>query len=180
MAASHVGELIERAASGDQPAWDALVEQYERLVWSVIRRFRLDDATTADVFQTVWLRFVEHIDRIRSPEAVASWLATTARHESIRVSKARRRQIPTEFEYDVPDTASPSPGERLEANEEQLVAVEAFAQLSEQCQELLRLLIAEPPLDYDTISALTGRPVGSIGPTRGRCLERLRRLMEAR
>lgn len=180
MTASGVGDLIERAASGDQAAWNSLVDSYQRLVWSVIRGFRLDDATSADVFQTVWLRFVEHIERIRTPEAVASWLATTARHEAIRVSKARRRQVPTEFEYDIPDTNTPSPGELAESAEDERAAVEAFGRLGEHCQELLRLLIADPPLDYETISEITGRPIGSIGPTRGRCLDRLRRLMEAR
>jgi RNA polymerase sigma factor (sigma-70 family) len=177
MTASSVGDLLARAAAGDQSAWDALVGSYERLVWSVVRGFRFDDATTADVFQTVWLRFVEHIQRIRSPDAVASWLATTARHESIRVSRARARQVPTDFEYDLPDTSAPSPAERAELAAEEMAAVEAFSRLGEPCQELLRLLIAEPPLDYEAISGITGRPVGSIGPTRGRCLDRLRRLM---
>lgn len=159
---------------------DELVDRYERLVWSVVRGFRFDDATSADVVQTVWLRFVEHLDRIRSPGAVPSWLATTARNEAIRVSKARRRQIPVEFTFDIPDSAVPSPADQYEELDETLAAVTAFGTLSDQCQELLRLLIAEPPLDYEEISGLIGKPIGSIGPTRGRCLDRLRRIMESR
>jgi RNA polymerase sigma factor (sigma-70 family) len=180
MSTTTVAELMERASLGDQDAWNGLVERFERLVWSIIRGFRLDEATTRDVSQTVWLRFVENLGKIRSPEAVGSWLATTARRESIRVSKARRRMVPVEFEYDFEDTSSPSPVERLIDSDEQMEALEAFSQLSDVCQELIRLLIADPPLDYETISAMTGRPIGAIGPTRGRCLDRLRRLMEAR
>lgn len=175
-----VAELIEGASSGDHRAWNELVDRFDRLVWSVIRSFHLDDATTRDVFQTVWLRFVENLDRIRSPEALGSWLATTARHEAIKVSKARRRTVPVEFMYDFEDTSSPSPAERVEDAEEQLLALEAFAQLSETCQELLKLLISDPPLDYATIAQMTGRPIGSIGPTRGRCLERMRLIMDSR
>ena len=175
-----VAELMERASTGDQDAWNGLVERFERLVWSVIRGFRLDEATTRDVSQTVWLRFVENLGRIRSPEAVGSWLATTARHEAIRVSKARRRMVPVDFEYDFEDTSAPSPVERVIDLDEQIEALEAFAQLPDACQELVRLLIADPPLDYETIAQVTGRPIGAIGPTRGRCLERLRRIMGTR
>lgn len=180
MSTGSVAELMERASAGDQEAWNGLVERFERLVWSIIRGFRLDEATTRDVSQTVWLRFVENLGRIHSPEAVGSWLATTARHEAIRVSKARRRMVPVDFEYDFEDTVAPSPLERVVDKDEQIEALEAFAQLNDVCQELIRLLIAEPPLDYETISEMTGRPIGAIGPTRGRCLERLRRIMEAR
>lgn len=180
MQAATVAELIERASGGDSEAWNGLVERFERLVWSVIRGFRLDDATTRDVFQTVWLRFVENLDKIRSPDAVGSWLATTARHEAIRVSKARRRMVPVEFEYDFEDLSTPSPAEQVEDADERLEALDAFARLNDTCQELLRLLIVDPPLGYEEIARVTGRPVGSIGPTRGRCLDRLRQLMEAR
>lgn len=180
MSETLIAQLMAEASGGSQDAWNQLVERYERLVWSVVRGFRFDDATSADVVQTVWLRFVEHLDRIRSPGAVPSWLATTARNESIRVSKARRRQVPIEFIQDIPDSAVPGPAELVEDSQEAAAAVAAFQGLSGQCQELLRLLIAEPPLDYEAISLMIGKPIGSIGPTRGRCLDRLRRLMESR
>lgn len=180
MSTPSVADLMERAAAGEQDAWNGLVERFERLVWSVIRGFHLDDATTRDVSQTVWLRFVENLGKIRQPDAVGSWLATTARHESIRVSQARRRLVPVDFEYDFEDVGSPSPVERMIDADEQADVVDAFSRLSDGCQELLRLLISDPPLDYGTISSMTGRPVGAIGPTRGRCLDRLRQLLEAR
>ena len=173
-----VSELLTAAGQGSQQAWDALVDRYGRLVWSVIRGFRLDSATAADVSQTVWLRLVEHCYRIRDPDRLPSWLATTARNESIRASRRLGRAIPTEFSVEVPDDTAPSLDERL-LHEEQLGEVlDAFVEISPKCQELLRLLCA--PLDYDEISDVLDMPIGSIGPTRARCLDRLRRLVERR
>jgi RNA polymerase sigma factor (sigma-70 family) len=146
-------------------------------VWSVLRSYRLDDATAADVFQTVWLRLVEQVDRIRDPERLAAWLATTARREALRVLRRGAREAPTEA---VPDYAEPfavAPGDDLMAAEEHRAVLAAFAQLPESCQTLLRLLTADPPLDYRTIADLVDRPIGSIGPTRQRCLDRLRALL---
>lgn len=171
--------LLEAAASGDQTAWNRLVEQYGRLVWSVVRSFRLDDATASDVSQTVWLRLVENLTKIRDPERLPSWLATTARRESIRVSNAQRRQIPTEFQYDVEDTDTrPFVDAIIEGEEHQTLAA-ALQLMDDDCVQLLRLLSTDPPLDYASVAEVLDRPVGSIGPTRGRCLERLRRHMEA-
>jgi len=169
--------LLSRAADGDASAWDELVERHARLVWSVLRSYRLDDATAADVFQTVWLRLVEQVDRIRDPERLAAWLATTARREALRVLRRGARETPTDS---VPDHAEPfavAPGDDLLAGEEHGAVLTAFAQLSESCQALLRLLTADPPLDYRTIAELVDRPIGSIGPTRQRCLDRLRALL---
>lgn len=172
-----VADLITAASSGDNNAWDALVERYGRLVWAVVRSFRLDDASAADVSQTVWLRLVENLEKIRDPERLPSWLATTARREALRVSKAQRRQIPTEFEYDVEDVSVAPVDERLIDAEDHEVLAAAFSQLDDECAQLLRLLTTDPPLDYATIAEIIDRPVGSIGPTRGRCLDRLRRIM---
>lgn len=171
--------LLDAAAAGDQSAWDGLVEQYGRLVWSVVRSFRLDDATAADVSQTVWLRLVENLSKIRDPERLPSWLATTARRESIRVSNRQRRQIPTEFEYDIEDPDTPEFDERLIQTEEHEALAAALQELDADCVQLLKLLSTDPPLDYATVAEILDRPVGSIGPTRGRCLDRLRRQLEA-
>ena len=173
-----VTELVGAAADGDQAAWNALVDRFGRLVWSVIRGFRLDAASAADVSQTVWLRLVENLDRIRDPERLASWLATTARNESIRAKRKLARAVPTEFEIDIADEAAPELDERLIADERRAGVAAAFNQLSPSCRQLLRLLSADPPLDYETISEMIDRPIGSIGPTRSRCLERLRRVLE--
>lgn len=172
-----VGQLLRRAAAGERRAWDQLVERYSRLVWSVARSFGLDDATANDVSQTVWLRLVEHCERIRDPERLAGWLATTTRREALRVLRGQRRQQPSEAVVNTPDRTSPPPDELLLDEELLRTVYRAFSGLPVGCQQLLRLLCADPRLDYATISGIIDRPVGSIGPTRARCLERLRRLM---
>lgn len=174
-----VGELLARASSGDRTAWEAIVDRYNRLVWSVVRGFRLDDASGADVTQTVWLRLVEHCDRIRDPERLPGWLAVTARNEALRVLGKQKSQIPTTFEFDLADPTAANFDESLVDDEMQRAALRAFMRLPDESQQLLRFFIADPPLDYATISDLTGKPIGSLGPTRQRILERLRRLVEA-
>jgi RNA polymerase sigma factor (sigma-70 family) len=173
------GELLARAAEGDQAAWNALVDRFSQLVWSIARGFRLDEATAKDVSQTVWLRLVENADRITDPERLPGWLATTCRREALRVKGARDRMVPTDFEYDVVDD-SPSLEAMLVEDEEAREVVAAFGRLSEECQQLLRLLSAEPPLSYEEISEILDRPIGSLGPTRARCLERLKAAMTSR
>lgn len=168
------GELLRRAAAGDNSAWNDLVDRFGQMVWSIARGFRLDDATAKDVSQTVWLKLVENIDRIADPERLPGWLATTARREALRVSKARDRDIPTDFEYDVADDTSPSLDELLVDDEENRTVVSAFATLDAVCQQLLRLMMIEPALSYEEISETTGRPIGSLGPTRSRCLDKLK------
>jgi RNA polymerase sigma factor (sigma-70 family) len=173
------GHLLARAAQGDQGAWDQLVDRYGRLVWSVARSFGLDEATAGDVSQTVWLRLVEHCASIRDPERLAGWLATTTRREALRVLRNRRRQQPSELPQTVADPTTPLPDERLLERELSHSVAVAFSRLPERCRQLLRLLTAVPRLDYQMISRITDRPVGSIGPTRARCLERLRHLIDS-
>jgi RNA polymerase sigma factor (sigma-70 family) len=167
------GELLGRASRGDQSAWNDLVDRFDQMVWSVARSFRLDEATAKDVAQTTWLKLVENISKIQDPERLPGWLATTCRREAIRVSKLRDRVIPTEFEYDVEDEST-SLEVLLVEDEESRNLVTAFQKLSEGCQQLLRLLTVEPALSYDEIAETTGRPVGSLGPTRARCIDRLK------
>lgn len=170
-------ELLLAASGGDQDAWNTLVDRYARLVWSVIRGFRLDEATAGDVSQTVWLRLVEHLERIRNPEKLASWLATTARNEAIRTKRIYERAVPTAVEFQIADSA-PALDAGLLATERDEAVAEAMASLSDDCQQLLRAVTADPPLDYETIAEMLDRPIGSIGPTRARCLEKLRRALE--
>ena len=171
-------ELLTEAQGGSREAWDALVDRYARLVWSVIRGFRLDEATAGDVSQTVWLRLVENLEKIRNPERLASWLATTARNEAIRTKRIYERTVPTAVEFQVLDT-DPAVDAGLLASERDAEVAAAFATLDADCQLLLRAVTADPPLDYQTIADMIGRPIGSIGPTRARCLEKLRRALEA-
>lgn len=173
------GELLTLAKSGDQAAWSELVERFGQMVWSVARSFRLDDAAAKDVSQTVWLRLVENIDRIDDPERLPGWLATTCRREALRVQGLRNRVVPTEFEYDIP-AEQPSLESMLIEDEEAREVVIAFETLSEDCQQLLRLLATDPPLSYEEIAEIVGRPIGSLGPTRSRCLERLKTALSSR
>jgi RNA polymerase sigma factor (sigma-70 family) len=173
-------DLVRDAAGGDQQAWNQLVERYSRLVWAVARGHRLAYADSADVFQTTWLRLVEHLGRLRDPEQLAGWLSTTARHESLRVLRLGRRERPDEDVAAGPEPnghGDPGPESTLLANEERASVAAAYARLSERCQALLRLVVADPGLSYADVAKALGIPVGSIGPTRGRCLEQLRRLL---
>jgi RNA polymerase sigma factor (sigma-70 family) len=149
------------------------------MVWSVARSFRLDEAAAKDVSQTVWLRLVENIERIDDPERLPGWLATTCRREALRVQGLRDRLIPTEFEYDIP-AEQPSLESMLIEDEEAREVVIAFETLSDDCQQLLRLLATDPPLSYEEISEIIDRPIGSLGPTRSRCIERLKAAISAR
>ncbi|MGH2900611.1 MAG: RNA polymerase sigma factor, partial [Solirubrobacteraceae bacterium] len=172
-----ITRLVGRAAAGDAAAWESLVARYERLVWGVARSHRLADADAADVFQTTWLRLLEHLDGLRDPEAISGWLATTARNECLRVLRHQARQIPTEDDQMPEDCVPSALDARLLAGERDAALWTAFATLSSRCQALLRMLAADPPPSYDDVSGALAMPVGSIGPTRGRCLESLRRAL---
>lgn len=170
--------LVGEAASGDPAAWDQLVEAFSGLVWSVVRGYGLYGAEAADISQTVWLRFVEHLSRIRQPERAGAWLATTARHECLRVLRRRGRNVAmADVPEDLAGAADADPGAVVIATEDHAVLMTALEQVSAPCQALLRLLIADPPLSYDEVSAVLDMPKGSIGPTRQRCLNRLRATM---
>lgn len=168
--------LVEDALDGDQGAWNAIVDRYAPIVWSVCRQFRLSDADAADVSQTVWLRTVERLSTLREPAALPGWLSTVTRRECLHVaSDARRRPWPLETEtHDVPaDPDATAPDAELLAAEQRAMLQEAFAGLSQRCRELLALIFQDPR-PYHEISSRLGMPTGSIGPTRSRCLDRLR------
>ena len=171
------GDLVRAACQGDQRAWDALVARYSGLVWSIARAHRFDGADAADVSQTAWLRLVENLSRIREPDRVGAWLAATTRHECLRVLRRSGRQLPTVLDTDEEPLPAEAPqvDEGLLAGERNEELWQAFAAINPRCQELLRLLISDPPLSYDEIAATLDMAVGSIGPTRARCLEHLRR-----
>lgn len=173
---SEVAELVRAAADGDQGAWNELVDRYNGLVWSVARSHRLSTPDASDVVQTTWLRLVEHLGGLQDPERVGAWLATTARREALRALRHSARQTPSE---ELPETPTDEHlgAAMLEAERDQALW-KAFGGLSERCQTLLRILVADPPPSYDEISGALDMPIGSIGPTRARCLERLRGLAE--
>jgi RNA polymerase sigma factor (sigma-70 family) len=144
----------------------------------VIRGCGLFGAEAADVSQTVWLRFVEHIDRIREAERAGAWLATTARHESFRILRRSGRQVVT---AEVPEVAAPDDAdavvEALIVAEDRGAVLLALGRIPARCQELLRLMATDPPMSYDDIAVSMDVPRGWIGPTRGRCLNHLRRAL---
>jgi RNA polymerase sigma factor (sigma-70 family) len=174
------GLLVRQAAAGDKSAWERLVDQYSRLIWAMTRDFRFAEADAADVVQATWLRLLEHIDRIEYPERIGSWLATTARHECLRQLAARKRvMLVDDHDAAFEGTAAHQPelDESLLAEEQAQAVREAMATLPSRSQQLLQLLMADPPVSYTEISDQLGVPIGSIGPTRGRCLERLRLIL---
>jgi RNA polymerase sigma factor (sigma-70 family) len=172
---AEVAAHVRAAADGDTAAWDALVAQFGGLVWSITRAHRLSDADAADVSQTTWLRLVEHLDRIRNPERVGSWLAATARNECLRVLRLSGRHVLVGDDFDAVDEDTPSAAAELFLAERDAALWRAFQALPPRCRALLQVIVASPAPSYEELSAALEMPIGSIGPTRARCLERLRR-----
>ena len=183
MSSESLTYLVERVRGGDVTAWNAIVDRFAGLVWGVARRHRLSQSDAADVSQTTWLRLVEHIDRIQDPERVGGWLATTARHEALRVLRISNRELPSEHDNYIDLVAA----ENEEAVDAGLLTEERdrtlwalISMLPSRCRLLLSVLHTESRLSYVEIGEALDMPTGSIGPTRARCLEHLRRLAESR
>ena len=175
---SVVMDLVTRARGGDVRAWDTLVERYAPLIWSICRKYRLGPADAEDVGQSGWLRLVAQLDKLREPAALPGWLVTTTRRECGRLVRAAHG--PHAVIY--PPSAETIPDEQAGAVEQDLLAAErhaalrqAFADLPPHGQRLIAMLAADPPVPYAEISARLGIAVGSIGPTRRRCLDKMRR-----
>ena len=168
--------LVTRAANGDNDAWNDIIERYAPLVWSICTRYRLRNHDIEDVGQTVWLLLVEQLGKLREPAALPGWLATTTQRECLRVLTAARK---TEDSVTLDDTllvvdAAVIEQEILTAERNAALRT-ALGELPPRCQQLLTMLISDPPRPYAEISATLQIPMGSIGPQRARCLERLRR-----
>lgn len=167
--------MVTRAQTGDQQAWNALVERYAPLVWSICRRYELGSADASDAVQNVWLRLVDRLGNIRDPAALPGWLVTTTRRECIRVLRARGSPAAAGVldAQNIPDEQTDL-AEQLLIAERHAALREAFTGLPSGCQRLIAMLIEDPPVPYAKISAELGIPIGSIGPTRSRCLDKLR------
>ena len=176
--ANPVPRLVAAAVAGDSTAWQELVARYTALVLSVVRRHRLQDDDAEDVVQTVWLRLVEHLGELREPAALPGWILTTARNECLRVIRARR-VMPSSDPFGHRSAAGAEVVEQtldatmLDTERHEALLV-AMAELPERQRALLALLIEDPPVPYEEVSARLGIPVGSIGPTRARALARVR------
>lgn len=172
-----MASTVLRAAGGDQAAWDEIVASFSGLIWSIAGTHRLGPTDAAEIAQTTWMRLVENLGAIREPDRLGGWIATTARRECLRLVRLRGREIVVDDEaaFDV-GIGEPTPEERLLDRERDRILWRAFARLPERCRTLLRLVVISAP-PYAEVAAALDMPVGSIGPTRGRCLKRLRSLL---
>ena len=172
---SLTANLVTRARDGDARAWDALVERFGPMIWSICRNYRLERADIEDVAQTVWLKLVDQLSRVRDPAALGGWLATTARRECFRARRAADKFAPdAQAVDDLPEQDAVTAEDEVLLAERQAALREAFTRLPASNQRLLALLAADPPLSYAEISAWLGMAIGSIGPNRRRSLDRLR------
>ncbi len=172
-------ELLAKASGGDATAWSAIVTRYGELVWTVARAFRLNPADAADVCQATWLRLVEHLGDIRQGDRIGAWLVTTARREALGVIRRAGRDVPVQDTDALWSGASDEggPEQTILRRERDALLWRAFRRLPEACQRLLRILMSEPTPTYAEVGAALEIPIGSIGPTRARCLASLRTLM---
>jgi RNA polymerase sigma factor (sigma-70 family) len=172
-------ELVGAVGRGSHEAWRQLLDRFNPWLLRVARGCGLHHSDATDVCQTTWLKLFEHLDRIREPERIGAWLAATARHESLHLLRRRRREVLMADHSELPDGGParpclPTPEDHVLAAEQSRALWQAFRALSAQQQRFLRMLMLEPPVSYREIADATGMRIGSIGPTRARCLERLR------
>ena len=168
--------LVRPARAGEPEAWADLVGGYQRLVLAIAFTFRLGRPDAEDVRQTVFFRLAQHLDRIRDPESIGSWIASVARNESLAVVRAARSNA---GEDALASLSVEGPEAEVLASERSSELWQAFATLGDDCRTLLTLLLLEEPQpSYDEISIALDMPIGSIGPTRRRCLDRLKLALE--
>ncbi len=181
MADLDLPDCLARSAQGDQSAWSSLVERFTPLLWAVARAHRLSDSDAADAVQGTWLRLVENLGRIREPERVGAWLSTTCRRECLAILRRSSREVPVDHDRVIDLTPDPDAAvdTALIQQERDARLWSVFDGLNDPCRRLLRVLMTDPPPAYDEVSASLGMPIGSIGPTRGRCLNKLYELAVA-
>ena len=176
--AERMADLLSAARTGSDDALGQIVNELSPLLWQVARSAGLSQGDAEDVLQTVWMRLFTHLDGIHDASALTGWLVTTAKREAWRVRAASRKQLPVDQDV-FADLPNKGPGSEeqviLEDQRRELWAV--IGMLSRRCQELLRIMAFAPRSDYATVAAALGMRVGSIGPTRGRCLAKLRALL---
>ena len=172
--------LVRRAVDGDPAALTRIVERFDRSLRAIVRFYRLGPCDVDDVVQTTWLQFMEHGRSLREPAAVKGWLATTARRQSLRVMQRRVREQPSDDPALGEEMRVVEPCEELIAAERRAALYSAVAQLPVASRRLMTLMIARPGMSYEQVGETLGIPVGSIGPTRLRCIARLSHMSEIR
>lgn len=179
-------ELVRACRAGQQAAWSTLVRRYQRLVYTVPRRSGLPDELAADVFQTAFQRLFEHLDRLDDGSRVRAWLVTTAKRETLRLLAERQRIVEPAGDGDDGDDPLASVPDPAPLQDEQLAELQelhrvraAVDRLDPRARQFVELLfLEEEPLPYAEIARRLGIPEGSIGPTRVRCLAKLRALLQ--
>ena len=185
MDASDKADLIRRAADGDEAAWIEIVHEYSGLLHAVVRGCRLSPAQAQDAVQATWLRLLEHLGDVRNPACLPGWLRTTAFRVALEIIKESRREAPLEhYQEGTPATCVLSaetdrPEAAVLRHDRERLLRAVLTTLSPREQRLLQLLVSPAQPSYEQIGAELGMPVGSIGPTRGRLLRRLRTALEA-
>jgi RNA polymerase sigma factor (sigma-70 family) len=189
-AAQPLPELVTGALAGHQDAWNALVARLERVVWKAVNMMTFDHEIRDDAFAATWLRLAERLHTIREPEKLPGWLATTATNEVRQIVRQRGRNLPlaeppasASRSSDVFDSVVGDDGDHASSmmlDDARREVRDAFARLDDGCRELLTVLVlADPPIPYDEASEILGRPVGALGPSRRRCLEKMKGLLPA-
>jgi RNA polymerase sigma factor (sigma-70 family) len=175
---ARIADLLDAARGGSEDALGQITAELSPMLWHVARAAGLGADDAEDVVQTTWERLLSHLADIRVPQALIGWLVVTTKHEAWRIRSSGRRQRPADQEWltAIPDHAAGAE-EQIVLDEQQRALWRAVGRLSAQCQELLRIVAFIPRPDYQSVSAALGMPVGSIGPTRGRCLEKIRVLL---
>jgi RNA polymerase sigma factor (sigma-70 family) len=175
---ARIAGLMNAAREGSDDALGQIVTELSPLLWHVARTAGLSSGDAEDVLQTVWMRLLSNLDGIRTSAALTGWLVVTTRREAWRVRAEGRRHLPADHEWfsALPDQG-PGSEEQIITNDQCRALWVAIGQLSSRCQELLRIIAFVPRPDYQAVAAELGMPVGSIGPTRGRCLTKLRALL---
>jgi RNA polymerase sigma factor (sigma-70 family) len=175
---ARLADLVNAAREGSDDALGQIVTELSPLLWHVARAAGLSSGDAEDVLQTVWMRLLSHLDGIRTSVALTRWLVVTTKREAWRVRAEERRRQPIDEEWlaTLPDPGPSSEDQVIIADQRRALWV-AIGKLSRRCQELLRIVAFVPRPDYQAVAAELGIPVGSIGPTRGRCLAKLRALL---
>jgi RNA polymerase sigma factor (sigma-70 family) len=172
-------ELLSSCQGGNQDAWEQIVSRFSRLIWEVIRGYRLSNADAEDVRQLTWYRLVQNVSRIRDPERLGDWLATVAKREALKsLMRGNRLVLVSDVEtLERPTGVGDNPELAVLRAERMDDVRTAVATLSPQCQQMLELVLTDPPPSYEEIAAAMSMAVGSVGPIRTRCLKRLRRAL---
>jgi RNA polymerase sigma factor (sigma-70 family) len=177
--AQRLADCLQRARAGEMTALDEVVRELNPLLWHVARSQGMDQSQAYDVVQTAWLELLRRLDGIRSPQALTAWLITTTKREAWRVKRLAHRSSGSDELAGVPDPAAPQLDERLITDARDRTLWAHFQQLSQRCRELLRIVALVDRPDYAVVSEALAMPHGSIGPTRGRCLAKLREMLLA-